>query len=233
MQRVGLSAWITVLACGGPVEPAPAELVPAPVPEVHVAPPWNLVQQDEDSIALRFADTPDGVRVTLRRDARGRVPGVTLVHAGETLEVRDGPDRWPLVAAGWPDRPLSAAVVEVEGWDVFVRLAGPPLDSVSSHPDAPDDPVLTWVRIRRRGEDWRIVVTGLATVSVPGSDVGVEVVGDEVRMDTAWGEFRWTTDAPAHDSATGARWWWTTRPSLGRFAPYPKTAITWTPGGIG
>ena len=82
------------------------------------------------------------------------------IRAGRTLR----PDGHPLVAPPW--RPERAEIVS-EGLDVVVRLYGPALNEVTSHPEAPDDPVHTWVRVRPRDTGWRVVVTGLATLSLP------------------------------------------------------------------
>jgi hypothetical protein len=221
---------LLVLGCA-PAPPPPPPIAPAAVtPKVALAAPWKLDRQDPDAVVARLGDGADGVRIQLARDERGRIPGVTVIHGGRTLELEDGTDRWPLVATGWADHTVSDAVIEVDGVDLFVRLGGPALKTLTALPEAPDDPAIAWIRVRPRGQDWRLIVTGLVTVSLPGD--GLAAHGDddgEIAMSTAWGTVTLGTDAPRHRSKAGPRWWFDTFPALDAHAPYPKTTITWKP----
>lgn len=189
---------------------------------------WALVSEDDDEIAVRFGQTGEGARVWARGSA-GRPAGVTPVHDGRTLEVPDEGVAWPLVA--FPEG-VRRVEVTVQGIDLVVRAYGAPIVEVTRRDDAPDDPVITWVRLRPRPEDWRIVLDGLGTVSLPAPAGPVE---------PSEGGFAWTiggprgpvvldTNAPAWSSAvTRERWHLDLWPSLWETQPYPRTGLTWTP----
>jgi hypothetical protein len=220
--------WIVTLACGTPGTATPP--LPVPEPTITVSDPWTVERREGDAIWFRAGDSGDGVRVALGSGGRGRVPGVTLIVGGRTLEVVEDGAAWPLVAVPWPDRPLSSVEIEVDGVDLFVRIAGPPLSDVSDHAAAPKDPALTWVRVRRRDDDWRIAVTGLATYSLPGDATAIPSPDGTTQITSAWGTLELETASPAHAGAVDAdRWWWTTRPSVELAAPYDRTAFTFTP----
>ncbi len=181
---------------------------------------------------VQLGDSAEGVRVDLASGAR--VAGVSVVDRGKPWLVRDGAGRlWPTVAVGQPESPLSSAEIASQGPDLVVRLAGPPIASISDHPDAPVDPVLTWVRLRHRGDDWRVVVDGLATVSIPVNTPKPTRVDDgqtEIQARTGRLRFgttasRWSSD---WDVATG-RWTFSTNPALTAVEPYPRTTLTWSP----
>jgi hypothetical protein len=215
-------------ACGPSLE-SDAPSAVAVVPTVQMTAPWKVEWQDPDALAVRLGDSANGVRIQLAADATGRVPGVSPIDRGKTLEVAADGHRWPLVAIGYPEARLQTVAVEVDGPDLVVRFAGPPLDAVTTHPQAPKDPVLTWVRLRPRGETWRIAVTGLATLAIAANGATAGDLGDAV-IAGDWGTFRLSTDAPRFGSrfADGGLFF-DTRPALEREQPYPKTSLTWTP----
>jgi hypothetical protein len=220
--------WLVVLiACSEPPEAVPPAV---PVPGLAVEAPWRVEKQTADAIVLRYGDTGDGVRLTMAPGDRRRIPGVTPIVGGSTLEVHEEGALWPMVALPWPDQALSDVKVEVEGLDLIVKLAGPPFSDVTDLPSATKDPALTWVRVRRRDADWRIVVTGLATLSLPGDTVAEPAPDGTIRVSSAWGTLAFETASPGHAGAVDeTRWWWTNRPSLEVAAPYEKTAFTFTP----
>lgn len=215
------SIW---LACGTPsAPPAPTPVV---APTLEVAPPWRVERQEEATVWLRLADSPDGVRVDLA-PTRDRVPGVTLVERGFVREVAEDGHTWPLVAVSEPDQPLTKAEIRVRGLDLEVHLSGRPIRARSSHPDAPMDPQITWVRIRRLPDDWRVVVQGLATISLPGDGFEVVPAADgALALTTTWGPVTFATTAPWYASALSpARWWLDTGPAVEALEPYPKTDL--------
>ena len=205
---------------------------PEPIPvSMALEPPWAVVSQDAAEIALRFGTSGEGVRVWLD-GTEGHVAGVSPVQDGRTLSVRDGAVAWPLVAMAFPER-IVRAEIEVQGIDLVVRAYGPPIRDVTLRPDAPDDPVITWVRLRPRLVDWRIVVDGLGTVSLPAPSRPVEASegGWTWTIDGALGPVALDTNAPAWTSAVSpVRWSFDTTPSLEAIQPYPRTGLTWTPG---
>jgi len=225
-------AWLALLMACSPralaAEPeAPAQQVV--VPEVTLGGDWVIVEESPRELVLRLGDSPHGVRVVLAETEGGRRIGVAPIHDGRTLELRDGDVTTPVFAWPFPDHPLTAASVEVEGPDLVVRLQGPPLQDVTDHPDAPADPVLCWVRIRPRGSTWRFALRGVHRITVPALD-SIEYRGVERVWEDDWGWFAVQTDAPAITGhQDGTRLVWDTSPSIDLAQPYPKTGITWTP----
>jgi hypothetical protein len=203
-------ALLGVLACDEP------EIAPIPV-TLEVEDPWVLVSQDASEVAIRFGETGDGVRIWT-------ASGTSPVHAGRTL---DG----PLIAWPYPDR-LDRVEVRVQGIDLVVRAYGPPIHSVTGRDDAPDDPILTWVRYRPRGEDWRVVVDGLGVITLPApiGPITASEGGFTWSLQASDARFALDTNAPAWSSriAAGA-WVLDLGPSLAVQQPYPRTGLTWTP----
>ena len=220
---------LAALACRAPAPPTPAA-VPAPPPvELELAAPWQVVEQDETQVVLRHGDTPDGVRLNLTRTAAGRWPGIAPIVAGRTWEIREGDRIRPAFTAPLADRPPSRVVVSSQGPDLLIRYEGVPLAGLVDHPDAPTDPVLTWVRLRPRPGSLRIVLQGLHVVSLP-APVAVDERGDGRTLTTPWGRLEVDDAAPAARSVAGpTSWWLDTTPSADALAPYPRTGLTWWP----
>lgn len=221
-------------ACRAPQPETPATAPPvatvAPSPTIAVAAPWKLEKNEDGVVVLRLGDSAQGARVDLRRTADGGMPGVAPIHGGRTYIVADGVDRWPMIAVGHPDVPLSAARIEVDGLDLVVRLDGPPLRALTGDPQAPDEPAHTIVRLRPRARDWRIVIDGLTTVSAAGAARARPADDGAVSVEHAWGRYELTTTAVKLGSAMGpARWWASTVPSLRLYAPMRRVAFTWAP----
>ncbi len=218
-----------LFACVSPDEPQTPRPNP-PIPSLELGSPWHVAHTDENGLNLQLANSPDGVRITLGTDERGRVPGISPIRAGKTLEVSDGGRLWPLVAVPFPDRRLSQVEVLVQGVDLVVRFFGPALAAVSDHPEADERPILTQIRIRPRQDTWRIAVEGVTTWSLPGRQLTARPkVGRGWMVESDWGSFALETRAPAYGSALGARWWLDSKASIDEFQPYAKTATTWTP----
>lgn len=199
-----------------------------PIPEVSLGPDWSIVEESREELVLRHRRSADGLRIVLAPTDAGRWVGVAPIRDGRTLEhvVADAivpVFAWPLAA------PLSSVKVEAQGPDLLVRLEGPPLSAQSLHPDAPDDPVISWVRVRPRGDTWRIALRGVHRIHLPPLQDSAHHGSDRVLL-TAWGSFRIDTDAPAVRGHSGPRGYaWDSTPSIDLAAPYPRTGITWTP----
>lgn len=203
---------------------------PAPVlPEVRLGSSWSIVEENRDELILRHQTSPDGVRIVLALTAQGRQAGVSPIVDGHTYEVRRGDQIVPMLAWPWPEHPVRSLIIEEEGPDLLIRLSGPALHAVTDHPDAPDDPTLSWTRIRPRGTSWRIALTGVHRWTLP--QVGrVEHRGQDRVLHSGWGSFEVRTDARAvRSAATGGSLVWDTRPSIELAQPYPKTGMTWRP----
>lgn len=179
---------------------------------------WSTAPAGEDEIALRFRDTPHGVRVGTTAPW-----AVSLVVDGHTVSepVFRIPDALP---------PPERVELSVEGHDLLVRFSGVPLSTLlPDDPNAPDDPVLTWLRLRPRNGSWRLVSDGLVTVQLRASSVAPGPDGS-VQIDGPDGRWVLNSDAPATTSRfTGGRWVFDTAPSLYAQQPYPRTGITFTP----
>ena len=223
-----LTAWwpcLAVVACGAPPA-APERQAPAVVPQVQLGGDWVITEEDSSEVVIRWRDTADGVRVNLGGSERG--VGVSPIVDGRTAELR-GPDGVvPLIAPSFT--PLSAVFIEVQGPDLLVRLEGPPLSDLTDHPDAPADPALAWVRLRPRGETWRIALRGMLTWTLPAEGSGVEERGAHRTITSSWGPWQLRGQPPLWRSARTTRsWTYDTAPSLAVQQPYPQVGLTWTP----
>lgn len=191
------------------------------MPDVQVQAPWHVVQQDNDVVALRFEDTAHGVRVFLGPTDRFAQAGASPVVNGQTVG-------HPMLGVPPAIGPAESVTVRSEGYDLLVRFASQPLNTLSHDPLAPADPALTWLRLRPRNGSWRIVMDGLGTLSLPAdaahpSSAGVALRGSSGSMDVQ-------TDAPeVTTSWADGVWHLSTLPSVHARAPYPRTAFTWNP----
>lgn len=132
-RALTLSALLAGCAPSPPARPSSA-----PVPTtINLKDPWTLVSRTDDEIAVRYAQTPGGVRMWL--DATdGHVPGVAPVHEGHTLQVGDAGRAWPLVAFALPAEPLRHVTILVQGVDLVVRAHRLHLDAAGLlHPLTP------------------------------------------------------------------------------------------------
>lgn len=212
-----------------PPEAPPTAATSPPVPRVDLGGDWVIVEETAESLALRWRDSADGVRIDLATTDRA-LAGVTPIVAGRTLAIEQDGRRIPMFGVPLPDAPLTAATVEVQGPDLLVRLEGPPLDTLTDHPDAPESPVLSWVRLRRRPGSWRLVLQGLHVWTLPAEGLSSTHLGDHRELHTAFGTFEVTSQAPAWSGGLDRdRWWLDTTPSADRAAPYPRTGMTFTP----
>ena len=230
---------LLALACAQ-APPPPRTTSTCPTPTVTVEDDWRVVHEREDSVAIGKFGTSDGARLALGPSPDGadgdeRVPGVSPVSRGRTYYVTQDGLRWPMVASAFPERALSRCSVRGRGPDLVVQLDVPPLRALTAHPLAPTNPVITWVRLRPRGDDWRIVIDGLATITLPG---GVTVRPSEgadqyVVSSDAWGSATVAVGARAwRTEARPNRWWLGTGPALDLQDPYPRTTLTWTPAAV-
>jgi len=238
--RVGarcLALWAGLLLAGpshagepGSTAPAQHASQAAPVvPAVRLAGDWVIVEESAQELVLRRGSSAEGVRIVLAPTADGRRIGVSPIHDGRTLERRTPAGVVPLIGWPYPDHAPTAVHVDVQGPDLLVRMQGPPLSTVTDHPDAPDDPVLSWVRLRPRGSSWRIALRGVQRLSLPPLD-GVEHRGADRVITSSWGSFEIRSDAPVVRSHSGPRGaTWDTSPSVDAAYPYPRTGITWRP----
>lgn len=211
---------------------APSDPTSSPTLDLDLTEDWHVVEQDPSQIVLRHRDGADGVRINLAPTAQGRWPGVAPILAGETWELRERDRIRPIWAVPFADRAPARVSVSVQGPDLLVRFEGPPLTELVAHPNAPSDPVLSWVRLRPRPGSWRIVLQGLHVWTVPSQGLQVREAGDRRSMSTAWGEFVIDEPVPVSVSASDRRSAWIdTSPAAASLDPYPRVGLTWTPTG--
>ena len=174
-----------------------------------------------DSIAVRLGDTAHGVRIDLRETA-----GVTPIAGGRSPARALGT---PLLTLPYPAAQISEVSVVEQDIDLVIRISGPPLNTLTSDPRAPSDPVLTWVRVRDRGETWRLSVEGLATWNLP-QPIGVSYAdrAGVIVSTENWGSWLLTSNAPACRTTQTEVWTFDPTPSLEAKEPYPVTAATWS-----
>ena len=217
---------VALVGCGAPAIEAPAP--PPVVPQVQLGGDWVIIEEDTSQVIVRWRDTADGVRINLAPGDAGRRIGVAPIVSGRTAALRLGDDMVPMVTPSFA--PLTALHLEVQGPDLLVRMEGPPLATLTDHPAAPTDPALAWVRLRPRGETWRLALRGQLTVATPGEGVTVAERASDRIIETAWGPLEMRSTAPAWTGThTAAAWTYDTGPSLRAHQPYPQVGITWTP----
>ena len=217
MRRAAI-LLLAPLACH---EPAHNSAPWRAVADVDVDEPWQVVQQDDDVVALRFSDTPHGVRVFLGPSARWDHAGASPVVDGETVGL-------PMVGVPTAVGPAKAVSIRSEAHDLLVRFSSQPLDTLTNDPAAPADPALTWIRLRPRNGSWRIVLDGLGDLNLPAhtaqpSDAGIRLSGPSGVLDVR-------SEAPEFTSSlVNDTWRLSTLPSVDVRAPYSRTAFTWSP----
>lgn len=214
-------AWIAgfLAGCGAPLVPEPLPVAAG----VDLVPPWHVETRSAAAIVVRIGETADGVRIQLAPDERNRAAGVSPILGGRTLELEAEGRLVPLVE--FPSPALSKVDVSVDGVDLVVRVEGPPLSALTV--DGSADPVLTWVRLRPRGDSWRVVVDGLSTLHLPADTSPAITADGALSMTSGWGPISFDSNAPGSTSgADREHWWWTNRPSLALHQPYPRTALT-------
>lgn len=210
-----------------PSRPPEAALITV---EDRTTAPWRVERAEAGRTTFRMGDSGHGVHVDLAQRA-GHPPGFTLIHAGRAWSIDEDAIRWPMIALPWSATETVAVTAETQGPDLILRASGPSLRVWAQDPSAPADPAITWVRLRARGDDWRVVVDGLAQLSWPAGTLTL-APGAGWRLAGDWGEARFDTDAPAvRTRSTAHRYLLDTQVSLASKRPYPRVAFTFQPKG--
>lgn len=227
--------FCAVLACNTrqgdedpPVVTPGGEAGEAPSLDLQVAPPWSVAHQTDQALVLRLAEGSEGVRVQLATDPQGRLPGLSPILSGRTLEVEDQTGRWPMLAPSFS--PVQRVEVLSQGQDLVVRLFGDPLERLLTHPKAPSDPALAWLRVRPRGQTWRLASQGLVILSLPAPGLQEGVAEGSTLLRGSWGQLELESSHPLRTGQGDQRWWVDTLVSPDTTQPYPELGITWTPG---
>lgn len=190
---------------------------------------WSVVEEDASFATFRYGSTAHGVRVGFPSpQCQACIAGVSPIADGTTRSIQRNTNDIPMFS--WPASadPVRDVRVIAQGPDLLVQFAGAPLNEMSTHPQAPGDPVLSWVRLRPRDDSWRMILTGVHRWSLPETAHAHRGDGREVL--SAWGSFTYSTEADrVQCSKSGDIWVWDTLSSVHTVRPYPKTGITWVP----
>ncbi|TNE90252.1 MAG: hypothetical protein EP330_08790 [Deltaproteobacteria bacterium] len=196
---------------------ASAAVSAPPAVSVELEAPWSVGHDGGSHLNLRYGDSAEGVRVQLEPSEDWPI-GVSPIQGGRPMRAHGA-----LMVA--PPLPPARVEIRSEGPDLLVRLFGPPLNALTDREDAPEDPTLTWVRLRPRGSSWRIVLDGVGQVAVEGSTCHwtgrAWKIGEHTELQTAALAWRSWIDADA--------WFLDVTPAVELADPYPRTAWTWTP----
>ena len=221
MYAPSLLVALTLLGCQTASENPTVEKETVPVVTTKVGTRWKLVHERADGVAVRLGDTAHGIRIDLRPQG-----GVTPIAGGRSPERILGS---ALLELPYPPEQVQSLSVEEQGIDLVIRIAGPPLNTMTTDPAAPSDPVLTWIRVRDRGDTWRFAVEGIALwhlpspIAVQHADRAGVIVSTE-----GWGSWLLTTNAAASRSSSADVWTFDPRPSIDAREPYPITSATWS-----
>ena len=221
MPALSLLVALMPFGCQPASEPTLAVGGSVPTITTQVGQRWKLVHERADGVAVRLGDTAHGIRVDLTPNG-----GVTPIAGGRSPERILGSS---LLELPYPPELVRSVSVEEDGIDLVIRIAGPPISSMTSDSSAPSDPVLTWIRVRDRGDTWRFAVEGMAIwhlpspVAVQHADRAGVIVSTE-----GWGSWHVTSNAPVARSASTDVWSFDPRPSIDAREPYPITTATWS-----
>ena len=201
----------------------------AMTPELSVSAPWSIVQDEGDTYTITHQDHTASLILHVRH---GTV-GLTLSHRNRNLHTTTASGAIPTFESPIPFTDLSKLRIESQGIDLVVRIEGAPIRDWTDTPSAPNDPVLTWFRVRVRKKAIRVIAQGLVRFTLPASKEGPhpKPSGNE-RVSFSHGYGFWTlkTDAIGLEGQkTRTQWWIDTTPSIFAKQPYPKTTVEWMP----
>ena len=179
-----------------------------PKPTISLDKTWVKTEAGANSIGVRH-DNGDGVVVRLTQ-----TPEILLVQGGRPTGVRFTPT----------SNELTAITIKQDGPDLLVRLAGPPINTITDHKEAPEDPALTWLRIRPRSTGWRVILDGLGTLHLPEGPVSPRSEG--FRLSANGTHYDITTDAKANQSWVEDGWHFSTTPAVHQADAYPRLSLS-------
>jgi hypothetical protein len=228
MKQCAWGLLSMAMACTTPPPPTPDAPDP-PTPTVDVAPDWVIVEDERTHLALRWRDTSDGVRIQFAQHGT-RLAGVSPIIGGQTYDIDVSGQRVPMFTPAWPEHAITAAVVERKGPDLLIRLQGVPLSELTSNSEVPADPMLTWLRLRHRGDTIRIVARGLFVWRLPAHGLTHSARRlTRVTTTESWGTFSWDDTAAAAwtSSMDDNVWRYDNSASLTIDEPYLRMGVTW------
>lgn len=171
-----------------------------------------MINDASSDISLHHTQSEDGVIV----DYSGEDVGLSLVLNGK---------RTPMTLISPPDSHLSRLAIKSDGPDLIVRFYGPPIAEITDHPEAPVDPVLTWLRLRHRPNGWRVILDGLFDLNLPANS-SVKPTSGGVELRAPFGTIDYSTEAAAtsssHDSSSLR---FSTTPAVDEADAYPRSVV--------
>lgn len=198
-------------------------------PKISVSEPWTVRKIDEGQWTFHSFKHPAHVTLSLRPEKFG----VSLTYENRTMDTPLDHRTEPLIAPTFSADALSKVEIETQGIDLVIRLEGPPLHEWTGQPSAPNDPVISWTRVRVRGKSWRFILRGLQRWNLPASPEGPHPKPSEnegFSFTHGFGSWSYRTNAKAlSGQKTRDHWYIDTSGSVWVKDPYPTTVIDWTP----
>jgi len=197
-------------------------------PEIKVAAPWTVRELKEGGWAFHHMKHP----AILILQTEGR-PGVTLSYKNRIMHTTLPNDSIPLLSPPFQSEDISKTSVESQGIDLVIRLEGPSLREWTEDESAPEDAVLSWIRVRVRGRSIRFAMKGVQQWTLPVSQEGPFPISDPqggISFDHGFGHWRYQTEALGiRGQKSREVWFIDTSPSIELMGPYPNTVLDWTP----
>ena len=199
-------------------------------PEFRIAHPWTSEEVSEGKWALYFGNQRQTF-ITLNRNPTDW--GIALTHENREMKVQRAEKSLNLFQPSFSMDQTQRLIVETQGIDLIIRFDGPPIRDWLNDDTAPVDPVLSWSRIRFRGQGVRFVFIGLFQWTLPASDEGPRPVPEKnggVQFSHGFGTWRFETTASTISGNTDhAIWTMDTAPTLQQKQPYSESTIDWNP----
>lgn len=198
-------------------------------PEVSVSAPWRVVQQD----AHTFRITHQNHEASLLLSTQETKAGLTLSYLNRNLHTTTLSGPIPTFQSPLPTTEIETLRFESQGIDLLIRIEGSTIRTWTDSPSAPNDPVITWFRLRVRNKAIRIITQGLVQWTLPASVDGphpTPIANGGISFIHGYGHWTLKTDAKGiQGQKTQEIWWIDTSPSIHLKQPYPKTTIEWSP----
>ena len=197
--------------------------------EVNVSNPW--VAQESDAGLWTFSHPQHRGVLTLQIS---NPIGLNLSYQNRTLHTQTQSKVFPLISVPFSVEEATKIKVENQGIDLVIHLEGPTLKDWLDDESAPaTQSVLSWIRVRIRGEKIRFVLTGAHRWTLPASEEGPYPTPDDdggLSFNHGFGHWHYTSTAKGRIGAKDReRWYLDWSPSIEMKDPYPETIVEWSP----
>ena len=198
-------------------------------PEVSVSAPWSVVQNAPGTFTVTHRDHAAALIVTSDESKIG----LTVSYLNRKLHTTTASGPIPTFLSPLPTSKIETLRFESQGIDLLIRIEGSTIREWTGSPSAPDDPVITWFRVRVRNDAIRVITQGLVALTLPASTEGPypsPTADGGISFTHGFGRWSIHTDAKGlQGQKTQQLWWLDTTPSIDLKQPYPKTTIEWSP----